>query len=280
MYEYQEYQHLSINKKGSIAKLMLNRPRVRNAISDITLEELDSAFKELERDAEVKVVIFGGEGPVFCSGVDLYAHASEIENHIPSEWLTHFERFVRVGLTMFHLKKILICAVHGAAFGFGVDLALVGDFTLFAEGTTFGLTENDRLSADMMMMLPYVTNLKNAKRLMFLYERLTAEDALQMGLVNKVVPVDKLMEEAEALAARLAVVPSITLEQNKRAINMAYDLAGLREAFEYNAQTGALIEQSADPVARAERNAFILEHGVSAWLKKHEAEMKEKAEDI
>lgn len=58
MYQYKEYEHLAITKKGSVAKLMLNRPKVRNAISDVTLEELDSAFKELELDDEVKVVIF------------------------------------------------------------------------------------------------------------------------------------------------------------------------------------------------------------------------------
>ena len=279
MYQYKEYQHLSISKKGSVAKLMLNRPKVRNAISDVTLEELDSAFKELELDDDVKVVIFGGEGAAFCSGVDLFAHASEIKNHMPSEWLIHFNRFLRVSMTMFHLKKMLICAVHGAAFGFGFDLAVVGDFTIMAEGTVLGLTENDRLSADMMMMLPYLTGMKNAKRLMFMYEKLTAQDALEMGLVNKVVPADKLMEEAERWAARLAVVPSITLEQNKRAINYAYDLAGLSRAFEYNVQTGAHIEQSADPTVRSERNAFILEHGVSAWLKQHNEEMANKAKE-
>lgn len=280
MYQYKEYEHLSITKKGSIAKLMLNRPKKRNAISDVTLEELESAVHELERDDEVKVIIFGGEGVAFCSGVDLFAHASEIKNHVPSEWLVHFDRFTRVGLAMFHCKKMLICAVQGAAYGFGFDLALVGDFTIMAEGTTGGLTENDRLSADMMMLLPYLTGIKNAKRLMFLYEKLTAEECLEMGLINKVVPADKLMEEAEALAARLAVVPSITLEQNKRALTHAYDLMGIREAFEFNMQSGALIEQSADPVARAERNAFILEHGVSAWLKAHDAEMEQKAKEV
>lgn len=277
MYQYKEYQHLSITKRGSIAKLMLNRPKVRNAISDVTLEELDSAFKEIELDDEVKVVIFGGEGAAFCSGVDLFAHASEIKSHVPAEWLVHFNRFLRVSMTMFHFKKMLICAVHGAAFGFGFDLALVGDFTIMAEGTVLGLTENDRLSADMMMLLPYLTGMKNAKRLMFMYEKLTAQDALEMGLINKIVPAEKFMEEAEVWAARLAVVPSITLEQNKRAINNAYDLAGLSRAFEYNAQSGAHIEQSADPVARAERNAFILEKGVSAWLKQHNEEMAKKA---
>ena len=80
MYEYAHYEHLTITKKGNVAKLMLNRPKVRNAISDVTLEELDRAFKELERDDDVKVVIFGGEGVAFCSGVDLYAHASEIKD--------------------------------------------------------------------------------------------------------------------------------------------------------------------------------------------------------
>jgi len=280
MYQYKEYQHLSISKEGNVAKLMLNRPKVRNAISDVTLEELESAFHELERDDDVKVVIFGGEGVAFCSGVDLFAHASEIKDHVPTEWLVHFNRFLRVGLTMFHLKKMLICAVQGAAFGFGLDLALVGDFTIMAESTKLGLTENDRLSADMMMMLPYLTGMKNAKRMMFMYEKLTAQDALEMGLINKVVPDDKLMEEAEAWAARLAVVPSITLEQNKRAINNAYDLAGLTRAFEFNVQSGALIEQSADRVAREERNAFILEHGVSAWLKQHNAEMAQKGQDV
>lgn len=279
MYEYAHYEHLTITKKGNVAKLMLNRPKVRNAISDVTLEELDRAFKELERDDDVKVVIFGGEGVAFCSGVDLYAHASEIKDHIPTEWLVHFNRFLQVGMTMFHLKKILICAVQGAAFGFGFDLAVVGDFTIMAEGTVLGLTENDRLSADMMMMLPYLTNMKTAKRLMFMYEKLTAQDALEMGLVNKVVPADKLMEEAEAWANRLAVVPSITLEQNKRAINHAYDLAGLREAFEFNVQSGALIEQSADREARKERNEFVLKYGVSAWLKQHDADMKKQTEE-
>ena len=181
MYEYAHYEHLSITKKGNVAKLMLNRPKVRNAISDVTLEELDRAFKELERDDEVKVIIFGGEGVAFCSGVDLFAHASEIKDHVPAEWLVHFERFLRVGLTIFHCRKMVICAVQGAAFGFGFDLAVVGDFTIMAEGTMLGLTENDRLSADMMMMLPYLTNMKTAKRLMFMYEKLTAAPIYVLG---------------------------------------------------------------------------------------------------
>lgn len=277
MYIYKDYEHLTITRRGNVAKLMLNRPKVRNAISDVTLEELDSAFSELERDDDVKVVIFGGEGKAFCSGVDLYAHASEIKDHVPSEWLTHFSRFYRVGMRMFHLKKILICAIHGAAFGFGLDLALAGDFSIMADDTRLGYTENDRYAADMMMLLPYLTSMRNAKRLMFLYEELTAQDALEMNLVNKLVPAGQVMEEAEAWANRLAVVPSITLEQNKRSLNHAYDLAGLSQAFEFNVQAGALIEQSADKAAREERNAFILQYGVSAWLKQHDAEMEKKS---
>lgn len=263
MYDYKDF---TITKKDNIATMMLNRPNKRNAISADMMDDMDRAFKELEQDPEVKVVILAGEGSSFSSGVDLYAHASEIEEHVPSEWIKHGEHFLRLGMTMFHFKKILICAIHGFSVGFGCDMAMISDFTIAAEGTILGFPENNRLSADMFMILPYITSMRNAKRILFLYERISAEEALEMDLINKIVPADKLMDEAWAMAERLAAVPSITLEQNKRSINHAYDLAGLREAFEYNIQTAALIEQSADPVARAERNAYILEHGVKAWL--------------
>jgi enoyl-CoA hydratase len=251
---------------------MLNRPKVRNAVSEVTLEELMQAFKELEKDDEIKVVIFGGEGLMFSSGVDLYAHAAEIKDHVPHEWITHCKRFLDLGLITFNFEKILITAVQGAALGFGFDLAMNSDFTIAGENTIFGLPEMDRLSADMYMLLPYLTQMKKAKEMLFMYQNINAEEAYRLGLVNKVVPDDKVMEEAEAWARRLARVPSITLKQTKKSINKAYQLAGLEEVFEYNLQAALPVFQSSDKEERAEKNRFILENGVKAWLKKHAEE--------
>ena len=263
------YTHLTITKEGPIAKLMLNRPKVRNAVSEVTLEELIHAFRELEKDEELKVVILGGEGLVFSSGVDLYAHASEIKDHVPHEWITHVKRFLDLGIVTFNFEKILITAVQGAALGFGFDLAMNSDFTISGAGAIFGLPEMDRLSADMYMMLPYLTHMKKAKEVLFMCRNIDAEEAYRLGLVNKVVPDDKVMEEAEAWAKRLAKVPAITLKQTKKSINKAYQLAGLEEVFEYNLLASVPVFQSGDKQVREERNRFILEHGVKAWLKKH-----------
>ena len=266
------YTHLTIQKEGAVAKLMLNRPKVRNAISEVTLEELLAALKELEKDQELKVVILGGEGPVFSSGVDLYAHASEIKNHVPSEWIAHTKRFLDLGVATFNFEKMLITAVQGAALGFGFDLAMNSDFTIAGKSAVFGLPEMDRLSADMYMMLPYLTPMKKAKEVLFMCENISADEACRIGLVNRVVPDDKVMEEAEAWAQRLAKVPSITLLQTKKSINKAYQLSGLEEVFEYNLQASVAVFQSGDAKERAEKNKFILEHGVKAWLKAHAEE--------
>ncbi len=263
------YTHLTIRKEGAIAKLMLNRPKVRNAISEVTLEELLGAFRELEKDEELKVVILGGEGPVFSSGVDLYAHASEIKNHVPREWILHTKRFLDLGIATFNFEKMLITAVQGAALGFGFDLAMNSDFTIAGKSTIFGLPEMDRLSADMYMMLPYLTHMKKAKEMLFMCENISADEAFGMGLVNRVVPDDRVMEEAEAWAQRLSKVPAITLLQTKKSINRAYRLAGIEETFEYNLLASVAVFQSGDAKERAEKNKFILEHGVKAWLNAH-----------
>ncbi|MDR1730733.1 MAG: enoyl-CoA hydratase/isomerase family protein [Synergistaceae bacterium] len=263
------YEHLTITKNGAIAKLMLNRPKVRNAISEVTLEELLAALRELEKDEELKVVILGGEGPVFSSGVDLYAHASEIKNHVPQEWITHAKRFLDLGIATFNFEKLLITAVQGAALGFGFDLAMNSDFTIAGESAIFGLPEMDRLSADMYMLLPYMTHMKKAKEVLFMCNNISAAEAREFGLVNRVVPDGKEMEEAEAWAKKLASVPAITLKQTKKSINKAYELSGLKEVFEYNLLAAVTVFQSGDAKERAIKNKFILEHGVKAWLKAH-----------
>ncbi len=192
-----DYEDLILEKKQGIAWITLNRPEVLNAVDNQLLRELISTLEDVEEDDSVGVVILKGAGRAFCAGADLKSmFGSEGEG----------ERFSRIAEMIEVMDKPVIAAVHGFAITGGFLLAYSSDMIIAAEDAVFadthalwGLIPNGGES----QRLPRLVGKMKAKELMFTSDQLSAGEAERIGLVNKVVPRNKLDEAAEELARKL-----------------------------------------------------------------------------
>ena len=210
-------------RQDGVLVLTLNRPEKLNAITGELLDALYAALKEGEEDREVRALLLTGEGRAFSAGQDL----TEFGDRKP-DYEAHLRRYNRVVEALSGLEKPLVVAVNGVAAGAGMSLALWGDLRLAAVGASFttafvriGLVPDSGLS----FLLPRLVGLAKAQELLLLSPRLSAEEALALGLVHRVVPAEKLMEEALSLAKELAQGPTRAYALTKKLLLETYRLS-------------------------------------------------------
>jgi enoyl-CoA hydratase/3-hydroxyacyl-CoA dehydrogenase len=213
------YETIRIEREDRIAWIVLNRPHRLNALNDVMMEELLDALTTIDNDPGVRCVIITGEGDrAFSAGADITA--------FPKATPVMAEELSRKGQKVFstieELSKPVIAAINGYALGGGLELALACDFRISSEHAELGSPE---INLGIIpgwggtQKLVRIIGLRNAKRLVMLGERLKAEEALQLGLVDKVVPFEKLRIEAKSLAQKLCNGPPIGLKYAKYALN-------------------------------------------------------------
>jgi enoyl-CoA hydratase/3-hydroxyacyl-CoA dehydrogenase len=213
------YETIRIEREDRIAWIVLNRPHRLNALNSVMMEELLDALTTIDNDPGVRCVIITGEGDrAFSAGADITA--------FPKATPVMAEELSRKGQKVFstieELSKPVIAAINGYALGGGLELALACDFRIASEHAELGSPE---INLGIIpgwggtQKLVRIIGLRNAKRLVMLGERLKAEEALQLGLVDKVVPFEKLREEAKSLAQKLCNGPPIGLKYAKYALN-------------------------------------------------------------
>ena len=210
-------------RQDGVLVLTLNRPEKLNAITGELLDALYAALKEGEEDREVRALLLTGAGRAFSAGQDL----TEFGDRKP-DYEAHLRRYNRVVEALSGLEKPLVVAVNGVATGAGMSLALWGYLRLAAVGASFttafvriGLVPDSGLS----FLLPRLVGLAKAQELLLLSPRLSAEEALALGLVHRVVPAEKLMEEALSLAKELAQGPTRAYALTKKLLLETYRLS-------------------------------------------------------
>ena len=210
-------------RQDGVLVLTLNRPEKLKAITGELLDALYAALKEGEEDREVRALLLTGAGRAFSAGQDL----TEFGDRKP-DYEAHLRRYNRVVEALSGLEKPLVVAVNGVAAGAGMSLALWGDLRLAAVGASFttafvriGLVPDSGLS----FLLPRLVGLAKAQELLLLSPRLSAEEALALGLVHRVVPAEKLMEEALSLAKELAQGPTRAYALTKKLLLETYRLS-------------------------------------------------------
>ena len=210
-------------RQDGVLVLTLNRPEKLNAITGELLDALYAALKEGEEDREVRALLLTGAGRAFSAGQDL----TEFGDRKP-DYEAHLRRYNRVVEALSGLEKPLVVAVNGVAAGAGMSLALWGDLRLAAVGASFttafvriGLVPDSGLS----FLLPRRVGLAKAQELLLLSPRLSAEEALALGLVHRGVPAEKLMEEALSLAKELAQGPTRAYALTKKLLLETYRLS-------------------------------------------------------
>ena len=253
------------DKADCFARITLNRPVALNAMNKNVQRLLYAALERAEGDDDVKTVILTGAGRAFSAGGDLYAHLYPDDDPAPSG--------MEVQMKIWGLSKPVVAAVRGHAVGQGCELAGVCDITIAAEDAKFGEIQIRHGFTPPVLITPFLVGLKNAKELLMLGEQIDASTALRMGLVNRVVPVDQLQEEAEAMARKLSALPQSTVRLNKLLVNRVYDLAGFREALDYrdDPDIGALAQDTRDDEVSRERLKLLHERGWAAFLANRDA---------
>ena len=209
---------------GAVAVLKLNRPEVMNSFNFAMLRELRDLVERLHWDREVRVVIISGAGDkAFCAGADLKERATLGEDQVRQFIYTIRNLFTFIEF----MNKPVVAAVNGVALGGGTELALACDIRVASESATMGLTET-RLAiipgAGGTQRLPRLVGRGKAKELIFTGRRVDAKEALEIGLVNKVAPPEKLLGECLEMAAMIGEAGPIAIGQAKYAINYGLEV--------------------------------------------------------
>ena len=228
------YEQITYVVEDGRARLTLNRPEKRNALSDKLLDELEHALWEADDDLDVHCVILKGAGKAFCAGYDL--HPSNYQR--PDDgvkrrtgatidddmWM--LERRQRRMRAIWEMHKPVIAQVHGHCLAGGTDLAFYCDVVIAADDANIGFPPARNLGALPNQMWVYNCGPQWAKRLLLTGDTISGKDAAEIGLVLKSVPGDMLEAEVNGLADRMTLIDPDLLSANKRIVNAGVDLMG------------------------------------------------------
>ena len=259
--------------RDGVALLTLNRPEKLNALSPELLDELEASLDRAGGDPEVRVVVIRGAGRAFSTGYDLeaFAHRPLLS---PEAWRERHRRNIDRWLRIWNLPKPVIAQVHGYVLAGACEMTLACDLTVAAEGTRFGEPEIRDVSGPPTMFMPWVLGLKKTKELLLTGDLVDAREAERIGLINRVVPAERLEEQTLALAHRLARLEPAALAFNKVSINRTYEVMGLLTALSMNQELMALIHLTEDSLAW---RRLLSEEGVRAFLQARRARFGDEA---
>ncbi len=250
---------LLLAQEEGVMTITLNRPEVLNAVNDLMLRELHEALRLAARDAAIRCVVLTGAGRGFCSGQDLRDRSGAATFSF-SESLR--SRYNPVILQIRTMERPVIAAVNGVAAGAGCSLALAADLRIASDRASFievfariGLVPDSGST----YFLPRLVGLGKALELAYTADPVDAQEALRLGLVNRMVPHDDLPAQTALLAKRLASGPTRGYGLTKRAINHALHVP-LEQALDYEAVLQEIAGRTADH-----------REGVAAFLEKRQA---------
>ena len=210
------------------------------------------------------MIVIEGAGRAFSSGYDLTEEA-EGEAPGPVRWRELLAADVAATLRILDCPKPVIAQVHGYALAGGLELAMACDLVVAAEGTRLGEPEIRYGSAPVTLLMPYLIGQKKTRELLLTGDLIDAVEAERIGLVNRVVPAERLAAEVDALADRLARTPPEVMGPTKSMLNRAMDAAGFRLAVEAGLDLGAIIN-AADTPEQREWDAIVRRDGLKAAL--------------
>lgn len=236
--------------EDGIAVVTLNRPDRLNAMNRDMLRRLQEVCDDIESDAEIRAVVVAGAGRAFCTGFDLKEQAAAPPQG-RAEWRPVLRQDFDGVMRFWHLSKPTVAAVGGHALAGGMELALACDLTVAADNAVFGEPELRFGAGIVAMLLPWMTGPKQAKELLLTgTDTVSADQALAMGLVNRVVPAGTEVDTAVRLAKDMAVVDPALMQATKRAINRSYRIMGMDDALEAALEADLEIEGVGSPDKR------------------------------
>ena len=211
-----------LERKGHVGIIVLNRPEQLNTFNTAMAQDLNSALDELEKDDEIRVVVVKGAGKAFSAGIDI----NELEGKTPLEYYRWVRLMEKMCLTIAEMGKPVIASVQDLAVANGLGLVAAADLAVAAEGARFGATAVNVGLFCMGPAVPLFRHLgkKKTLELVLTGDLIDAAEAQRLGLVNKVVPKEKLEEETMQLAEKIAAKSPLAVQLGKRSF---YEMADL-----------------------------------------------------
>jgi enoyl-CoA hydratase/carnithine racemase len=232
-----ELEAVIYEREGPLARIILNQPETANAQSSAMVRDVETCLYEAERDYDVRVLVLKAIGRGFCSGHLIgkqgtaYEEFREAQEKVGSAWQPQFDLFVWPVLHLWEFPKPIIAQVHGYAIGGGTYFAFLPDITIASDDAYFQmpLVQGLGLPGGETMVEPWLfMNWKHAAEYLYTAQTLSADDAKEMGLVNRVVPREELESTVEEMAQQIARAPMTTLRATKTLLKRAWELMGLR----------------------------------------------------
>jgi len=264
MSEPKKYELIIVKKDGAVGWLTLNRPHRLNTLTSEMIDEMHAALNDFEGDKEVRCIVITGAGDkAFSAGADVTAFTGvtpSMAAEAAAKGQALFTRLERIG------KPVIAC-INGYALGGGLEMALGCDFRIASENCELGQPETN------LGLIPgwggtqrlvRIVGLAKAKQMILLAERVSAEEAAKIGLVTKVVPRTKLVEETTALANKLAEGPPVALRLAKESLNLGTQVP---------LDVGLKMEANAFGIVLSTKDVM---EGVSAFMSKRKPEFKGK----
>ena len=227
------YTQIEYLVQGAIARINHNRPEMRNAESSTLLDEMDAALAEAVKSEDVRVIVIGGNGPHFSAGHDLKEGQAKRQNFTAEQRYAYEElRYLDYCLRIWDCPKPTIAKVQGAAIAGGFMVANMCDLIVASDDAYFADPVCRTLAAAAVEVLvhPWVMGLRTAKDFLFTGRRMGMEEALRIGMVNRVVPLADLEATTVALAEEIAAAPPFAIKLTKRSLNRAFDMQGFRNS--------------------------------------------------
>lgn len=253
---------IKTNFISNYAIIHLNRPDVLNSFNREMALALQAKLDEYESDKNVRAILITGEGRAFCAGQDLVEAIAEDAPSIDKIVREHYNPIVK---KIRNIEKPIVCAVNGVAAGAGANIALACDIVIASDKASFIQSfSNIGLIPDSggTFFLPRLVGLQRATAMMFLADKISAAQALEFGMIYKVVEAESLMQEAEKLTAHLASMPTKGFGLTKRALNKSF-------MNDLNAQLDL------EEILQAEAaNTYDNKEGINAFLEKRKATFK------
>jgi len=227
-----EYDNIIYTKENQVGLIKLNRPKVLNAMNRQLWIEMQDALETVKQDNDVKALIITGQGRAFSTGADL----KDSKGRSIEDYRVYLESLQEASRKIIRFEKPTIAAINGYALGSGYELALACDIRIAAKDALIGSPEarvTSSVTGGAFRLVQDLVGPGKARELLFTAENITGEEALRIGLVNKAVSLDDLMDEAFAMAAKIAANSSFSLKLIKKGFLMAQGETSLEALMDY-----------------------------------------------
>jgi enoyl-CoA hydratase len=227
-----EFECIIYEKQDGIATIKLNRPKVLNAMNKQLWLDFQEALEDVKNDPEIKVLIITGEGRAFSTGADL----KDSKDRSIEQYRDYLVELQETSRKIIRFEKPILAAINGYALGSGYELALACDIRLAAEEAKIGSPEakvTSSVTGGAMRLIQDLIGPGKAKELLFTAEYIDGKEAERIGLVNRAVPLDRLMDETRDMAKKIAENSPFSIKMIKRGLNMARGEVSLEALMDY-----------------------------------------------